>query len=261
MPRSARSNSLNDSKIYHIIVKGINSQEIFFEDEDKAKFLNLIKVAKKSYLCEILAYVLMDNHVHLIVYDEQEKISQIMHRICTVYAMYFNKKYERIGHLFQNRFKSICVNTEKYLLNLQRYIHANPQKDGICKIEKYKWSSYHEYVTVAKIADTNFILDIFDDNRERAIQKFIEYNQKYDIKSECEAKEFEIRRNLTDEEAIYKIKIMLEIDNIMEILNFNRTLRDRYIKEIAQIEGISRKQIARILGISIRTIQRAINGK
>lgn len=259
MPRSARRDSLSNSKIYHIIIKGINGQEIFFEDNDRIKFLEQLKKTKELYQYEIYAYVLMSNHIHLLIYDKEYNISQIIHRICTMYAMYFNRKYERVGHLFQNRFKSKCVDNENYLLNLQRYIHRNPQKEGICALDKYKWSSYQEYITKSKIVNTNFILGILDENKENAIEKFTEYNKINNIKEEII--EFEIKNRLTDEEAILKIKETLKVENIISIQNFNKILRDSYINEIFKIKRISKKQISRITGISNRTIQRAITGK
>lgn len=259
MSRDARKNNLSGSKIYHIILKGINSQEIFFEDSDREFFLKQLKEAKELYKYDIYAYVLMSNHIHLLIYDKNMNISEIIHRVCTIYAMYFNRKYERIGHLFQNRFKSRCVENERYLLNLVRYIHKNPQKDGICRMDKYRWSSYQEYVNESVITNTNFILNIFDEEKIKAIKKFIEYNKLYEENNEII--EFEMRDNLTDEEAIQKIKKNLKIENIMLIQNFNKEIRDNCINEIFKIKGISKKQISRITGISSRTIQRAITGK
>ena len=259
MPRVPRRDNLNDSKIYHIILKGVNGQEIFFADSDRIKFLQQLKDKKELYQYEIYAYVLMSNHVHLILFDKEDKISEIMHRICTSYAMYFNRKYERVGHLFQDRFKSKCVNTESYLLNLQRYIHKNPQKEGICRMEKYRWSSYKEYLSVAQFANTSFILDLFSEDKNRAVEMFIQYNQQEDEQYGIE--EFEIRKKLTDEEAVDRIKKLLNIENVLSILNANTKIRDKYIKEIANVDGISYKQIARIFGISKRTIQRAVSSK
>lgn len=259
MSRGARKDSLSNSKIYHIILKGINGQEIFFDDFDRNFFLKQLKEAKEIYIYDIYAYVLMGNHIHLLIYDKEMNISEIMHRICTIYAMYFNRKYERVGHLFQNRFKSRCVESERYLLNLQRYIHKNPQKDGICLMDRYRWSSYQEYINESVITNTSFILNIFDKDKIKAIKKFIEYNKMNEEKEDII--EFEIKDNLTDEEAIEAIKKNLKIENIMLIQNFNKKIRDNCINEIFKIKGISKKQISRITGISSRTIQRAITGK
>lgn len=256
MPRNARKNNLNNTKVYHIILKGVNGQEIFFEDSDRIKFLTELKKVKGVYHCKIYAYVLMSNHIHILLFDKEDKISQIMHRICTIYAIYFNKKYDRVGHLFQNRFKSKCVNTQNYLLNLLRYIHKNPEKDGICKMELYRWSSYTEYKFIAKIIDVDFILKIFNEDKDKAVERFIQYNRLNE--DEYGEEEYDIRRYLTDEEAIEKIKKILTIGNVTSILKLNKKIRDEKIRQIAKIRGISTKQISRILGIHIRTIQRII---
>lgn len=259
MPRISRRNSINNSRIYHIILKGVNGQEIFFDDNDRIKFLQQLKDRKKEYQYEIYAYVLMNNHIHLILFDKENKMSDIMHRICTSYALYFNRKYERKGHLFQDRFKSKCVNSENYLLRLQRYIHRNPQKEAIGKMEEYKWSSYKEYVSGAQIANPSFVLSLFSENKSRAVEMFIQYNKQNEEKYGIE--EFEIRKKLTDEEAIDRIKMLLNTENVLSILNLNAKTRNKYIKIIAEVDGISYKQIARILGINTRTIQRAVTGK
>ena len=250
-------NSFSERKIYHVILKGVNGQELFFEDRDRYKFLELLKQTKAKYFYEIYAYVLMSNHIHLILLDKEDRISQIMHRICMIYAIYFNNKYERTGHLFQNRFKSKNINTERYLITLQRYIHKNPQKDGICKMENYRWSSYQEYLSFSKVVNTEFILNIFcKDNRNIAVKRFIEYNKIDD--NDCGVDELEIKKNLTDEEAIIEIKRKLKIENLMLISNLNKKVRNEKIRQINEIRGVSSKQISRILGIHIRTIQRVI---
>ena len=123
MPRLARNDNKTITNTYHIIARGINKQDIFLDENDKQKFYSIIKNAKEKYQFDLYSFVLMNNHVHLTIYDKNDEMSKMMHRICTAYAMYFNKKYERVGHVFQNRFKNICVDTEIYLLNLIRYIH------------------------------------------------------------------------------------------------------------------------------------------
>ena len=130
MPRISRNENKTITNTYHIIARGINKQDIFLESADKDNFCRMIKRTKEKFKFNLYAFALMNNHFHLAICDEEDQMSKIMHRICTIYAMYFNNKYERTGHVFQNRFKNICVDTESYLLNLVRYIHKNPEKDG-----------------------------------------------------------------------------------------------------------------------------------
>lgn len=261
MPRGSRKNAKSFCGVYHIILRGINNQDIFFDDMDKKNFIKRIISTKQKYNYELYAYVLMSNHVHLLIKDKNDSISKIMQSLATSYAIYFNKKYDRIGHLFYNRFHSKCVENLAYLLNLQRYIHKNPQKDGICKMDKYKWSSYQEYLNKGNITDIDFILNIFDSkDRKKAIELWKNYNLIMTNEIENDSK-FEIGKKLSDNEAIEKIKTKLKIDNILEIQKYNVKYRKQIISKIACIEGIRRKQLARIIGISERTIYRIINEK
>lgn len=258
MPRCSRENQKSFTNVYHIILRGINSQEIFLDNMDRNKFIKEIKNTKETYKYQLYAYVLMNNHVHLLIQDDTYSISKIMQSLATRYAIYFNKKYERIGHLFYNRFHSKCVEDEKYLLNVQRYIHKNPQKDGICKMERYQWSSYQDYLKNSNITDTKFILSILNENRKKAIEEWKIFHHASEIDEEYEKKEFEINLRLTDDEAIEQIKRKLKIDNVLEIQKYSIEYRNKIIREIALIFGITKVQIARIIGISKRTVHRAM---
>lgn len=263
MPRISRTNNKTITSTYHIMVRGINKQDIFFDDFDKEKFIKEIELTKEKYKYKIYAYVIMNNHVHLVIYDTKDCISKIMHMICSKYAMYFNKKYERVGHVFQNRFKSLCIDTEEYLLNLVRYVHKNPEMEQIGTKEEYKWSSYKDYLYVKnnnyKITDTEFVLCIMDNNIKKAIESFVCFSNQQEVK--YSDTEFEFERYLNDERAIEFIKSTLCIDNIQEIQKYNKKIRDECIYEISKIKGIYAKQISRLLGIGERCIQKIINEK
>ncbi len=102
MPRQPRRKS--HSKVYHCMLRGVNKQDIFFEKKDYLEFEDIIRKTKKKFLYQLYSYVLMPNHIHLEIKDENQKLSPIIHSMATSYANYFNKKYERTGHLFENRF-------------------------------------------------------------------------------------------------------------------------------------------------------------
>lgn len=262
MPRQPRRKSHSD--VYHCMLRGINKQDIFFENKDYLEFQDIIRKSKKTYSYQLYSYVLMPNHVHLEIKDENQKVSQIIHSIATSYANYFNKKYERKGHLFENRFKSKTVENAYYILNLVRYIHQNPLKAGISKMEQYKWSSYMEYFQEEqvkeddKIVDEKEILDMFLSEKERAKEEFFEFNKKvFNFQESIELLEYEMKSKLTDEEVIYFIKEELGIYNIQEIQKYSKNKRDKVIRKIKKFKGITQKQVARILGINIRIIQRA----
>ena len=257
MPRLSRSDSKIITNTYHILIRGINKQDIFLDKYDKDRFIKYLLETKEKYNYLIYSYVIMNNHVHLNINDKEDSMSKIIHKLCTSYGMYFNKKYERVGHIFQNRFKSIGIDTEEYLLNLVRYIHRNPEKDGISKLNQYKWSSYNEYIKNNKIiTDIDFVLYLFDSNRETAIKKFIQYNKLVD-RAYSDA-EYEFERKLSDEAAISCIKRILNIKNILEIQYYEKTKKYETIYKISQIVGINSSQMVRLLGMSKRTIQRII---
>ena len=154
MPRQARKQS--GTGIYHVMLRGINRQDIFEGQEDYARFLTCMQQMLQPLddlgnpqppLCTFYAYCLMSNHVHLLLRERTESISISLKRLTVSYAAYYNKRYQRVGHLFQDRFKSEPVNDIEYFVTLLRYVHQNPVKAGICvKAEEYTWSSWQEYL-------------------------------------------------------------------------------------------------------------------
>lgn len=262
MPRQPRVKSR--SKIYHCMLRGINRQDIFFDKQDYLKFQNIIRQTKSKFFYQLYAYVLMPNHIHLEIKDENQKLSQIIHSIATSYASYFNKKYKRVGHVFENRFQSKNVENSYYMLNLVRYIHQNPVKAGISKMDEYIWSSYSEYFKNENLkedlfVDTKEILLMFSSEKERSKEGFLEFNKKsFKFQDSIELLEYEMRNKLTDEEVIYFIKEELGIYNIQEIQNYNIKYRNEIIQKIRKIQGVTQPQIARILGITVRMVQNAV---
>ena len=132
MPRQSRQPS--GTGIYHVMLRGINRQDIFEEQEDYQQFLirlqNLVDPIDDngehipSYF-HVYAYCLMSNHVHLLLCERTESISISLKRLTVSYAAYYNKRYQRVGHLFQDRFKSEPVNDIEYFVTLLRYVHQN----------------------------------------------------------------------------------------------------------------------------------------
>ncbi len=140
MPRHARQ--LSDSGIYHVMLRGVNRDAIFLEDDDFERFLQILAITKEVSGCKVLAYCLMTNHVHLVVCTMGEPIAIVMKRLGIRYAAWFNRKYGRVGHLFQDRFRSLPVETDEYFLTLLRYVWANPVEAHLVgRPEDYRWSS------------------------------------------------------------------------------------------------------------------------
>lgn len=248
IPRAPRKKS--NTNVYHVIIRGINRQDIFLDKQDFKKFLKEIKRTKELYQYELYAYVLMPNHVHFIIHDINQNLSNIMQSLTVTYSYYFNKKYERIGHLFENRFKSMTIEEEGYLKNVLRYIHKNPDNAGIKG--KYPWSSYYEYIEDKnELVNKQFILNLFDGD----IINFKSFHDNYS-KNQDITKSYEMISKLEDEEAIEIIKELLKEENLVKVQNYEKEKKKKSIKQIIKIEGITKVQIARILGISITTIKR-----
>ena len=261
MPRVARKTS--KTKIYHIILRGNDKQDIFFDTNDYKKFIKELTKAKEKFLFEIYAYCLMTNHVHLVIYDKNEVISKIMQKIQISYVNYFSKKYEKIGHLFQNRFLSKSVENDRYLINLCNYIHQNPLKAKISTMEKYTWSSYREYQSgISKITDITKIYSFFDNNYEKAKNKFIEFSEK-EIEDKLKNKyiEYEIITKLDDTEVKEIIENMFRLNNIRELNIYNSRIKNKMIKEMKKIKGTNIAQLARVTGINRKHIERAFKMK
>ena len=252
MPRKARQRS--ESGIYHIIMRGINRQNIFNEDEDSHKFIQTLKDYQKISGYNIYAYCLMGNHIHLLLQIVTEPLGQVMRRICGKYVYWYNQKYERAGYLFQDRFKSEPVEDDLYLLVVMRYIHQNPLKAGMVKeIGQYQWSSYNEYTGRAKIADVDFVLKLFDQDKERAVKGFIEFN-KQNTDDKC--LEIEEKHRLTDKEAVEIIKSVCKTNNAQDIQKLDLKTRDAYLRDLKK-HKLSVRQIERLTGISRGVVLKA----
>jgi REP element-mobilizing transposase RayT len=133
--------------LYHITSRGNEKRDIFLDDYDRRKFINIIEDYNDRHGILIHCYVLMDNHYHLVLETPLGNLLKVMHGINSAYTGYFNRKHDRSGHLFQGRYKGILVDKDGYLLELSRYVHLNPVKAGkVDRPEKYKWSSYPGYI-------------------------------------------------------------------------------------------------------------------
>ena len=129
--------NFEESRFFHVMVRGIAKQIIFEDNFDNQHFLNLLEEYSVKHNIKVVCYCLMYNHVHIECQDFNENLSQFMSELCSTYARYFNKKYERCGSLFQRPYKKKVINHEAYLVQVFHYIIRNPEKDGICQYQKY----------------------------------------------------------------------------------------------------------------------------
>ncbi len=144
MPRAARLDAAG--LLQHVIVRGIEKRDIFLNEKDRQLFLERFSRLLKETRTDCFAWALMSNHFHLLLRPTQNKLATFMRRLLTWYAVTFNRRHKRVGHLFQNRYKSIVCEEEPYLLELVRYIHLNPIRAGLAKdlaeLNHYKWSGH-----------------------------------------------------------------------------------------------------------------------
>ena len=157
MARTARI--LMNNASYHLITRGSRRENVFLDEDDFNRYLHTLWKYKKKFSSKIYAYCLMSNHVHLLVDPlDHANLNKFMHALNLSYAMYFNYKYKKCGHLWQNRYKSFVVQNDEYLINVISYIEYNPIRANICqRAEDYLWSSYRYRV----LGENNKILDLY----------------------------------------------------------------------------------------------------
>ena len=156
MPRTARKKS--ESSIYHVMLRGINKQRIFEDREDYERFLFLLERYRETCGYRVYAWCLMPNHIHILLKEGNEPLYSVFRRVGASFVYWYNLKYERTGHLFQDRYKSETVEDDTYFLTVLRYIHQNPVKAGLCNFpDEYLYSSYSHYFKRGNI-DSDFIL-------------------------------------------------------------------------------------------------------
>jgi putative transposase len=251
MPRQARKKS--SSGIYHVMIRGINRQNLFEDNEDRQRFIDTIGFYKTISGYSLYGYCLMDNHVHLLVSETNESISMGIKRISSSFVHWYNRKYNRCGHLFQERYKSEVVENEGYFLTVLRYIHQNPIKAGIAKeMMQYPWSSYREYLDIAKITDIDFALEIFSTDRVKAIELFKKHSEEESEEKCLGIKEY---KRVSDEEVISHMR-KLGIQTVSQLQRLDQKKRNEVLRTLKRTEGVSIRQMARITGISKSVISR-----
>lgn len=246
---------LSETGLYHIVFRGINRQNLFEEDEDYIKLLEILNDIKSVVGIQIYAYCLMTNHVHLFLEEKESgDIKSIMHKLLTRYVMWYNRKYQRSGSLIGNRYKSEPIEDDTYYLTLMRYIHQNPMKAGMVdKPEKYHWSSYNDYLNLKNgLTDIQFGLSILADDEELALKEFKKFHES------IEETDFTISntKKLTDEQLKRRIIKIAGGIRPEEIALRAKADRD-YLLALLRNAGFTIGQLERVTGISRGIITRA----
>ncbi|MHB8157253.1 MAG: transposase [Desulfocucumaceae bacterium] len=255
MPRHARV--FSQKQVYHVMLRGNDRQNIFIDDEDKKRIVDILIEKKNDSLYYIYAFCVMDNHIHLIIKEGADSLSRAIKRIAISYALYFNKKYKRIGHVFQDRYKSENIEDDRYLLSAIRYVHQNPLKAGLSSIDEYYLSSYREYLgDKIIVTDTDEILEMISKNKDAALKEFVRLSHVntgdllIDVPDDKEI----------DEDLVeYYIKTYLNERNISLIdlkNNSNQWMVRELVGLLLQKTTLSRRGIANVLGLNRETVRK-----
>ncbi len=262
MPRSIRLKS--SSGFYHVMLRGINRQHIFEVDSDFVKFQQLLY--KKCFpedqdgspmpeCCVIYAYCLMPNHVHLLIQQKNESVSDIIKCIAISYAQHYNTKYDHSGHVFQDRFKSEPVDNINYFITLLRYIHQNPVAGGLSHtVDGYRWSSWQEYInpkscviafcatqSVYERVSRDQLIALVNDPMPK-MQKVLDFDN-----TRC--------RRMSDERIREYLQYEYGIENPMTVQWLDKKKRNELIRDVCAF-GASARQLSRIIGVSSYIIRK-----
>ncbi|GGH76020.1 REP element-mobilizing transposase RayT [Pullulanibacillus pueri] len=252
MPRKPRRKSRNG--IYHIVLRGVNKQTIFEDDEDKIRFLDTVRRYKKTCKYFLYGYCLMDNHVHLLLKETNESVSKVIQRLSASYVYWYNHKYERYGHLFQERFKSENVETARYFLTVLRYIHQNPIKAGLStNVFDCGWTSINEYMSKADLVDIDLGLKLFALDQREALKRFIDFMS---LLNDDTCLEAHVKTKVSDTE-VKNILNTLGITNMSVLQQLEKAKRDVLLRRLKGLNGVSIRQLSRITGLSKSVIDRA----
>ena len=270
MTRSAREKS--GTGMYHVMLRGINRQDIFHDDDDRYRFIDtLLQLVMpkdengnpiESY-CTIFAWCLMSNHIHLLIKEKTESIGDSIKRLAVSYAYYYNHKYGRESTLFHDRFRSEPCNDYKYFWRLIRYIHRNPVKAGITtRVADYPWSSWNEYININPIYFPVCAINILHrqlakySNTMEELIDFVNDTIDDEATTFVEMPEDTPYHRVTDDEVV---EIILKETGHKDPTSFQQLEKQMQINLLVSLkkQGASVKQLQRITGIGRNIIQRA----
>ena len=250
MPRTARKTS--SMNIYHVMLRGINRQNIFEDDEDRLYFMNVLASSKKTDGFKLYAFVLMSNHIHLLIEPAEESLSMIFKKIGTRYAVWYNRKHGRSGHLFQDRYRSESIESELYFMTVLRYILQNPMKAGLeSRPGSYRWSSYLAYkMGKGTVTDTQYALELYG-SRETLGEYLLQENDDF-VMDEADHDWL-----LRDDQAKEILTRVTKCTTVSDFQLLDPSVQKEYVTELSR-EKLSMGQISRLTGIPKTTVYRII---
>ena len=252
MPRAGRKKSA--SGMYHIMLRGINRQRIFEDEEDHRRFLETLVRYRDACGCSLLAYCLMPNHVHIVLREGEQPLENVMRRIGASYVYWYNAKYGRAGHLFQDRYRSEPVETDAYLLTVIRYVHWNPVKAGLCDApQAYPYSSCAGYFDAQAVTDSSVVAGI---TGREAFERF----QATPGDDRCLDVRESVKPRVTDEKARALMKKLTGCESASAYQSLGAQQRDEGLREMLA-QGVSLRQAARVTGISFGIVRKSAPGR
>ncbi|MGN0169635.1 MAG: transposase [Lachnospiraceae bacterium] len=226
------------------MLRGINQQIIFEDQEDFQYFITILSKCRGICGYKIFVYCLMSNHIHLLMEEGEESLAKVFKRVCDRYVYWYNHKYDRTGPLFQGRFRSEPVETERYFLTVVRYIFQNPVKAGIVsEVNQYKWCNYLAYLGEKDFTDTEKVMAYFDGRSE--FETFVNSASN----EECMDISCAKHTFVSDEMGREMIQKISGCKNVAEFQRLERNERNSYIKKMKEA-GLSVRQISRLTGVS-----------
>ncbi|MBN2482606.1 MAG: transposase [Candidatus Omnitrophica bacterium] len=263
--------------IYHVTQRAPGREILFVEDRDYLYLLKLLKEIVEKFDLELYAFALLPNHLHLLLSIQQGNLSQAMKKLFERYAEYFNKKYERKGHVFCGRYRASLCNDDSYFLAISSYIHLNPYKAGLCaNFKDYRWSSLRLYEDISKESFINHqkILFLVDSDIEKAREKYLEIlSESIKIQGTNLLNVASLKMAIKEsvhivEQKLWKRKDSKALENLIEnfrgkkrLVNLQERQTRKYLVEQLLANGYSLNEISRKLSLSRMSLHRIIYDK
>ena len=241
-----RKREVSSTGLYHVITRGVGHMILFETDSDRRYYLKILKKYRDELGVRVFAWILMDNHVHLIVdVGEGNLPTALMRRIDVAYSKYFNSKTGHVGHVFQGDYGSIPISCDEQLMATVDYIHRNPERALISSMESYRWSSFQEYAGKLYVVDTSLVLALFG-----SVENMLVFH----ARSEDVVR---IGQSMSDDEVL---ALALELGGVSvsgELRGLARKRRNDLICRL-NAKGIRGSQMSRVLSVGEATISRVL---
>ncbi len=256
LPREARRESA--TQYYHVMQRGVNREAIFLHDKDKRIYLDLLVEQKEAERIEIVAWCLMDNHVHIVLQANITELAEALKSIGIKYANYYNKTQNRIGPTFNERYKSVVIEDDVYFLSAVRYVHNNPVKGGVVEtVAEYNWSSYKEYLHNSIVISENqksILLKYFGG----CIDDYLRFHLASDAFNHLEGREESLEYRLArGRQVLNKFYEQHQITG-PKVFRYKRLLLWEVSAVLVNTIGLSANEAGELLGVSTRQVQRSI---